>query len=598
MLDPNNRSLLTSLLMPPLGLVFDKGIATTYSLDPLSLLGVPVHLAWMANRDDASILQDPIRLLESLQRVAKRLTVFADRGRIAVPGNGNALFSMLESTIAEVRAPGGGAFHPKLWLLRFADPSNQRPALVRLGVLSRNLTSDRCWDLSLVLEGEVLRATQPENRPLCDLLKLLPDWAVSRLKTSRRKQLTELTDDLLRTKLAPPADWQEVKFHVLGLKQTRWRPGPADEIALISPFLTDTAVAQVCGNAKQRVSLISRPDTLSALSAETRASFSACYVLDDAAETEDGEEQTSPDLVGLHAKAILLRRAWMTHLYVGSANVTNAAMVAGTNVEVLVELIGKHSKVGQVTDLLSQSGFGAVLAPFTDKDVCAAEDAEVQEIRSQLEKLRRAISDSNLKAECIQASNGLWQVRLTSPTDIEVSSAQVGAWLLSQAPETAVDAAPLMEAQALLLPPVESADVTGLVALSLSLSGQRLMFVLNLPLTAPEDREAAIMRRVIRNREGFVRYLKLLLGGFDQEFPAEPSTGHGKGIEWKKGLDDSAALLEDLVRVWSREPKRLDDVARVVEHLRGLAGDDVDIVPPAFDSVWKVFEAARAGKGR
>ena len=175
MLDPNDRSLLTSLLTPPLGLVFDKGIATTYSLDPLSLLGVPVHLAWMANRDDASILQDPIRLLESLQRVAKRLTVFADRGRIAVPGNGNPLFSMLESTIAEVRAPGGGAFHPKLWLLRFADPSNQRPAQLRLGVLSRNLTSDRRWDLSLVLEGEVQRAIHGHEERGQDRI---PQWQV------------------------------------------------------------------------------------------------------------------------------------------------------------------------------------------------------------------------------------------------------------------------------------------------------------------------------------------------------------------------------------------------------------------------------------
>jgi len=50
MLDPNERSLLTSLLTPPLGMVFDQGLATTYSLDPLTLLGVPVHLAWMAAR--------------------------------------------------------------------------------------------------------------------------------------------------------------------------------------------------------------------------------------------------------------------------------------------------------------------------------------------------------------------------------------------------------------------------------------------------------------------------------------------------------------------------------------------------------------------
>jgi len=157
------------------------------------------------------------------------------------------------------------------------------------------------------------------------------------VKDARKKQVKELANDLLHAKLDPPNGWEEVCFHVLGLKQTRWNIGRADEIAIISPFLTDAAIEQVCTEATQRYALISRPDTLSALRADTRESFDACYVLAEAAETENGEDKTSQDLVGLHAKAILARRAWRSHLFVGSANVTSAAVIAGRNIEVMVD---------------------------------------------------------------------------------------------------------------------------------------------------------------------------------------------------------------------------------------------------------------------
>ena len=44
MLNPNSRSLYTDALTPPTGMVFDYGVATTYSLDPTLLLGIPLHL--------------------------------------------------------------------------------------------------------------------------------------------------------------------------------------------------------------------------------------------------------------------------------------------------------------------------------------------------------------------------------------------------------------------------------------------------------------------------------------------------------------------------------------------------------------------------
>ena len=45
MLNPDSRSLYIETLTPPPGYVFDEAIGTTYSLDPATLLSVPMHLA-------------------------------------------------------------------------------------------------------------------------------------------------------------------------------------------------------------------------------------------------------------------------------------------------------------------------------------------------------------------------------------------------------------------------------------------------------------------------------------------------------------------------------------------------------------------------
>ena len=153
MLDPDHRSMLTNLLTPPPGMVFDHGLATTYTLDLVTLLSVPLHLTWLANGGDTLLEKDGIQLFEGLKRVSNSLTVYTDRGHIQIPARPNALYSLLESCVTEVRAPNGGAFHPKIWLLRFKDEKNEDNVLLRMGILSRNLTSDASWDLALQVEG-------------------------------------------------------------------------------------------------------------------------------------------------------------------------------------------------------------------------------------------------------------------------------------------------------------------------------------------------------------------------------------------------------------------------------------------------------------
>ena len=179
MLSPNDRTLYTAALTPPAGMIFDEAIATTFSLDPTTLLAVPVHLAMADCRGCADQMQDGITLLEALKRVSTKITVFAQIGRIQAPSIPSVLYGLLEHLIVEVKAPRGGSFHPKLWLLRFVHPERQEQPLLRLIILSRNLTSDRSWDISLYLEGRSGGRYYADNRDLGELVKTLPGMAVT-----------------------------------------------------------------------------------------------------------------------------------------------------------------------------------------------------------------------------------------------------------------------------------------------------------------------------------------------------------------------------------------------------------------------------------
>ena len=71
MLNPNSRSLYTSALTPPPGMIFDEAVATTFSMDPAFLLEAPVYLALMAA--DGQTGPDPIAVLEAIRRYSKRI---------------------------------------------------------------------------------------------------------------------------------------------------------------------------------------------------------------------------------------------------------------------------------------------------------------------------------------------------------------------------------------------------------------------------------------------------------------------------------------------------------------------------------------------
>ena len=543
-------------------------------------------------------MRDGIAVLEAVRRLSDRITVYAQRGRLQVPSPPHVLYGLLESMVVEVVALRGGVFHPKLWLMRFVDPDHAGTVVLRLMVLSRNLTTDRSWDIALTLEGTPSGRYRGDNRTLGELVRGLPNLAFGDVVDSRTKQAARLADELRRTEWDPPAGFESVAFHVLGLKRGGWRPRWSKRLAVISPFCTDEALRHLADTAGSADALITRPETLVELSPESRARFERCLALDEAAETEDGEDleqADARDTHGLHAKVYVFERGWNTHVVLGSANATNAALLGASNVEVLVEIVGKRSRVGGIDGLLGAEGLGEVLVEVPAPDDETVGDPDQKAAEEALEQARGVLADADLRLRCTEAgAEDGWDVQLVGVVGDLDGIAAARVWPITVGNDRAVDLAQLTDEGCVGLGTFAPASLTGLIAFELRAAARdlRVRFVLNLPVDGlPEARDAAVLQTVVRNRDGFLRYLLLLLGDLGYGPPAPDTNGTGNGGLWGSGGPGSMPLLEELVRAYAREPERLREVGRVVQRL--IEGSESqDIVPVEFLDTWQVFEKA------
>ena len=603
MLDPNSRSLLVDSLCPPPGYVFSTGLATTYSLDLTTLLSVPLHLALRSSDDRNAMLQDGVALLEALRRTTDRLSIFCQQGRIGAPNLPHVLYGLLESCVVEVTAPHGGVFHPKIWVLRFKRADTTDDVVLRLLVLSRNLTGDRSWDLSLSLDGTPGKRTVTQNRPLADLVAALPELAASPPVARIRQDCETLANELRQTAWTElPGAFEELAFHTLGLKRRSWSPKPSKRLAVISPFVTASALHALAATTQEAVVLVSRPDELAKASKPSLARFGALKVLHEGAETDDGDDALAADRLtrGLHAKAYIVENGWDTTLYLGSANATNASLVAGVNIEILAELTGKRSRVGGIDSFLGDDGLGEYLAEFEPP----AEPPPLS-VEEQAEKIIDAVRSelmlAGIRLSCTAADEDAWDLRVSAKRKIKLKQIEsIRIWPISLPKERAIDGAPLAAKGEVLIPRCATASITGFVAFELTtaLCSHAVCFVLNLPVdNMPEGRDAAVLRTIVANREGFLRYLLLLLQDMD-DLPSIGDLVSAIGGKWNSaGSLDGLPLLEELTRAYSRNPGRLDSVRKLVEQLNATP-EGHEIIPDEFMDLWRVFDSMLQGSAQ
>lgn len=606
-LDPEERTLYGANLQPPAGYVFDAAVATTFSLDFETALAVPVSLALFAaeNRDD--ILSHPLALLEGAERIAGRLAVFTDAGHIQASTRPHSrLCSLLERIVVEVAAPQGGAFHPKMWALRFTPLRPEDPARVRLLILSRNLTRDRSWDIAATLDGVITRQPKSINRPIADFLRQLPELATAGAPEGTTALVDALAEDIRRADWTLPEPFKSVSFAVNGLGGKPWRPERCVRLGVVSPFCDDQALTMLASLASaEKPIFIGRSDEIAQVSGATLDTFARVAVLDEMAASEDGEEEDTTALQGLHAKAFIAERGWDTSITVGSGNATRPALITGNNVEIFATLTGKRSRVGSVEEILGDKGFGRLTRPFVRDEMNPA-DAAQHAAEARLEQARREICRSGLRLRCERAEaddgTSAWRVWLVPAKAIFLTGVgSLRVWPITPGNEHARDVLEaLRSGEPADLGMMPLVDLTRFLACHITdeKDVSSILFSTGLMMEGlPAERHAAILRWVIDSKDAFFRYLRLLLAELGDPFAAALATQDGSGAgAWRAGSDD-APILEEMVRAFCQGGDQLHAIERLLTRMEATGSGEADPIPAEFRALWNTFRIALATEG-
>ena len=594
MLAPDSRELLLDALRPPPGHSLDHAVATTFTLDLEFALMVPLAFAGF-QFDEQS---DPVEVMQALRGMSGRMDIFCQAGAIHAGKWPSDLVALLESGIHEAAPPRRGhIFHPKIWVLRFRGPSQELS--YRLLVLSRNLTASRSWDTILWLDGQPRHRTSANSKSLAEFVRALPELAVTPISPGRRELLDALADQLRRVEWELPAGVREVHFHPIGLPDAR--RFQAEEHfrgyrkLAISPFLGDGALRRFFRTKAGRTAvLVSCGEELNALPSAALEHVEV-YEIDPTASLsgDDVEEDAFQTLsTNLHAKLFVVERARLAHLFVGSANATDAGL--GHNVEFLCELVGPIAKFGVNAIVGDDAPFRAMLMPYVAS--AAPEVDEASEAERALTDLLFGIASRVSFRTSVTREDDRWVARITADDALPPIPEDSG---LTIAPHNRDDEAfPITPSEPVdvELPPRELADITAFLRLTATrtVEGKPVQcsaVVCSQLHGAPDERFQTILARQIDTPEKFMRLLGLLIGFASDRGVDIVATGDGQG-SWSAGAGQG--VLELLARALSERPDSIDHLEEIVEHLRrSSAGPSV--LPQGWDDIWlPALEARRA----
>ena len=613
MLKPDERAHLLALLRPPSGCRLDRAVGTTFSLDLLSALTVPLSFAFFDwEHPDGRPAADPIVMLEALRRYGDKFTIFCQAGQIRLPSKYPPLVTFLEPSVYEVQPPDdAGVFHPKVWALRFI--SDESKVFYRVLCLSRNLTFDRCWDTVVALDGELTDREKAfaANHPLGNFFQALPELALRKLSLERRRGIQEMADELRRVRFSMPEGIEDCRFHVGGLDGREAEPfgdqQSRGKSLIVSPFLSEAVLKDFLKN-KWGTFLVSRPESLQEISQDTLRACEGVHFLAPQATGEINEDEPQLGreeiLDGLHAKLFVIDRGHRASVFAGSFNATVHALKH--NVEFMVELVGMKSRFG-VEQFLRPGNGETVFA-----DLLRAYDPEIKSVptdpaQRQLDELIQGVKNGIAKGRpklAVKPSGetDLFDLRLEwkRPPRWPKTGIDVRVWPITQPRERSQPLAEEVD-----FPRLSYQGLTPLFAFAISVEAadakSESVFVMNLPLEGmPEDRNDRVLASLLTGQE--LRYILFLLSSGDEGSTASAELVKlmsGDGQIDGRGTLSATGLFETLVRALHRSPAQLDRVDSLLESLKraGASTEGSILLDPEFQKIWEpIWEVAKRDK--
>ena len=599
-----------NIMCPPPGYTLNTAVGTTYSLNLEVLLGVPLALAahglMVENKPE-----DGIMLLDAIRKYADRINLFCEAGNIAVPNEAQSVFAFLEDCINQVVPAKGASFHPKLWVAEYQAETKKEKNIYRVIVLSRNLTFDRSWDLAVMMEGQQTDTAVEANKPLIDFLLYLAKY---QKRNPRKKAVMALAEQLEKVAFKPQLGGKKYfynyEFLPLGIgdqySTRELLERTCHNVTIISPFISRKAVESfrklLLSNSK--MSLVSRREELNKLG-ETTLQGIECWHLKDV--IVDGEDMLEEDELersrqDIHAKLYLKTKDSWSELWVGSANCTDSALgLKGpnqNNVEFLIKLDCYNYQLNGDALLKSLMGEDEEENPFErwqwDGSEAAPEDPRQNEAKLLLNQIVRTKVKAIVKTA--DSERDLYEISLSFSKDLlipEHLKAEIAPIMLPG------KAKPLE--QEVSFSEVRLTNLCLLYSVFIKWDEGQLSFVLKIPTKGiPEERDDAIFKTIVGNRQGFFQYVAFLLGeDASFTFAEIMSGGFGSQQSFRFMHEYRPVLFEKMLKTAAQSPERLYELKNVMTALSDAKDDNGEkIIPDDFVDLFATFERAAGLKGK
>ncbi|HAS6409229.1 TPA: hypothetical protein I7256_16645 [Vibrio vulnificus] len=588
-------------LIAPEGYELTRAIATTYSLDLNTLLTVPIAMCF-GHTLEGSVEHMRIALLEALGMLGDKLTVFYQQGNIKLPDKYNSLFGLLERSLVPV-VPNAGesnsafsSFHPKLWLLRFKSPDETKNVKYRLIVLSRNLTFDRSWDLSAVINGESRGRRKPANWPLVDFFNEV-------YRGSSKQSFDEVIDpqELVKVLWDKPDNISELGFlsTIFDDDNKRQRPVHLEHsnqtMLAVSPFIRGGSKVGALDWLSTFVPdgqryLFSRKEELD-MAGEKALDGWHCYAHNEhLVDAEENEEMDQSPFVendlNLHAKLLVVDETDSTSSWhLGSANTTQAAMGDASNSprnsEFMLRITGSKDHIGVhslIKQWVNEHGTGL----FTKHEFSELEECEGEDSDRALRLLEFNLISTDWKLKVDLCGDDEYQLTLNGALIDIPPSFNVKVSILSASQPQALT-------QEVIWDSLKLSQISALIHLEIS---ENDSVVKNLVVKAEImndfelDRGKAITNELLENRSQFLSYIAMLLhiDPSKQDLMNSASKGDGEGAGGVFFTKDSV-IYEKLMRAAALSPDLLERIDRLQAQV------DEKIIPDEFKTLWGVFSS-------
>lgn len=590
------------ILMPPDGYKLDKAIGTTYSLDLEALTAVAICLG-LSEETDSKLMQNPISMLNALQKVSDKIILFCEAGQIKAPLKPTALSILLEKMVVEVALPKDRqlgrypAFHPKTWVLSYVNKDGDK--MYRFVVMSRNLTFDRSWDVSFSMDSSRMVRQKKKTKPIINFLDFLSGSVSNNVKDAGNKRtlIRNLQAELADVSFSLDSKEFGENFEILplGIGKNAYQMSEdvlfsidrnsADstfhELVVMSPFLSESVIADFNiaerGLSDSKRTLITRRSELNKLKEMDTDNFTI-YVLKD--EIVDGEDAISDEMTDkmkqdIHAKIYIRRKYADVDLYLGSMNASCSAI--NKNVEMMLWL-GTKNKYLNGEKFLKDIFCGPaddVKNPFEKVTVMDAVQDIDGDNKNALEQKIKELCRAKRKATITEDNYGKYKVTVEFPGVTSDKTIMVSPFNSKQE-HTLCEKIEFTE--------LEILQLSEFYELTAKEGEDEIHRIIMIPTIGfPEDRESAVVNSIVKDRASFVEYIAFVLGDDYLASMLEKKQIGESGI-FQHSNDAMPVLYEKMLKTSVEEPERFRDIGYVLKMVT-----DKEIIPDEFRELYDTF---------